>query len=128
MKSYPLILSLLLAVVVATNPGGTASLDIEVLKQAKDVYFKLLMNVIANLEVPDIDFDGGYLRQNSLHINEAVQDFKINHDQGLNGIRFELTNLEAQFKSNDFNYDKGLLKAKGNMDIDIKSIYIGFTE
>lgn len=78
--------------------------------------------------MPDIEFDGGYLRQNSFHINEAVQDFKISQDQPLNGIRFELANFEAQFKSNDFNYDKYLMKAKGTMDIDIKSIYIAFTE
>lgn len=118
----------LVPLIAAVNPGGTATLDIGVIEQAKDAYYNVLMQLLANLDVPDVDFDGGYLRQNSFYIKEAVQDMRISADQDLNGIRFEFNNLEAEFQSKDFHASYGIIQTSGSMSIDIKQVYIAFTE
>jgi len=45
----------------AQNPGLTASLDIAVLQQAKDVYFDKIIDIIRHIQVPDFAFDQGYV-------------------------------------------------------------------
>jgi hypothetical protein len=47
--------------VSAFNPGLTASLDIDIVEQAKDTYFDYILNELKNLDIPDISFDGGHL-------------------------------------------------------------------
>ena len=87
----------------------------------------MLMDLIKNLDVPDIQFDGGSLSQNSFFIKESVNDVKISPDVDLNGIRIELRNLEAGFSSGHFHYDKGIIKTDGNMDIDLHNVYLAIT-
>ena len=47
---------------LAQNPGLTASLDIAVLQQAKDVYFDKILDIIRHVEIPDFAFDQGYVK------------------------------------------------------------------
>ena len=42
---------------LAQNPGLTASLDIAVLQQAKDVYFDKILDIIRHVQIPDFAFD-----------------------------------------------------------------------
>lgn len=40
-----------------SNPSIRTSVDIDIVKQAKDVYFNAILDVINNLTIPDISSD-----------------------------------------------------------------------
>ena len=57
--------TLTLQIVLAEVPTGfKGALDIGVIEQAKDVYFDYVLNILKNVNIPDIDFKGGYIRDN----------------------------------------------------------------
>ena len=53
------------------DAGATASLDIGLIQEAKDVYWNYVMNILANVQIPNIDFGNGYINDNTFHISQA---------------------------------------------------------
>ena len=54
----------------STTNGVSASFDIAVLEQAKDVYFDKLLSLINTIEIPDFVQDkNDYLKDNSFVLN-----------------------------------------------------------
>ena len=55
----------------STTNGLSASFDIDILSQAKDVYFGKILDMLNAVSIPDfVSSDGkDYLEQNSLNIN-----------------------------------------------------------
>ena len=54
----------------STTNGVSGSFDINILSQAKDVYFEKLITLINEIEIPDMQQDKhDYIKQNSLVIN-----------------------------------------------------------
>jgi len=66
----------LMSTVKAGTLGGTASLDISIIEQAKDTYFATLLSLLNNLEIPDFTSDDGelYLHGNTLHVSQQASD------------------------------------------------------
>ena len=59
----------------STTNGLSASFDVAVLEQAKDVYFNKVLSLINGMALPDFNMDKhDYIRQNSLVINSNPQN------------------------------------------------------
>ena len=49
----------------AFKAGSKASMDIDVLEQAKDIWFDEIIGVLNGLQIPDLeDADGNYIKEN----------------------------------------------------------------
>ena len=114
---------LLLGIISATEgPGATMSIDIAIVEQAKNVYFDFVMNIINNLTIPEIDFDGGYIKENEIHITETSKNVNISTDVADNGFEFRVDDLKAKFHSGQFKMKKLLITAKGSIDVSMDEI------
>ena len=106
------------------DAGATASLDIGLIQEAKDVYWNYVMNILANVQIPDIDFHGGYIHANTFHISQASQNVQINTDVPVNGIKLSVNDLGAGFKSNSFKYKLSFLTAKGSVEVSMSQVSV----
>ena len=111
----------------AFDPGAEASLDIGVVEQGKDAYWNYVMNILANTKIPDTDFHGGYIHDNTFSVTEAAGDVSITDDSALNGIKLSINTLEAAFKSNHFKYKKGIIDCKGSVQAEISHMSVDVT-
>lgn len=72
--------------------------------------------------IPELDFDGGYLKNIDIKIPEpALTDVSINLDQASNGVELLCSNVVANMVS-DFKYSYGILSVTGTATINIKKI------
>mmetsp|Transcript_1924 Transcript_1924/g.3333 ORF Transcript_1924/g.3333 Transcript_1924/m.3333 type:complete len:195 (+) Transcript_1924:32-616(+) len=107
--------------------GATASLEVDVLDQAKDVYFDYLLNILKKVEIPDIDFKGGHIYQNSFSIAEQAQNVRIENVPASNAIKLSIDSLQAYFKSEQLKYKLSILTCKGTVAVDISHFTIEVT-
>jgi hypothetical protein len=56
--------------VFCINPGASASLDMDTIKKAQDVYFDFIMNALNNAPIDDISFSQGYIHSNSIYADD----------------------------------------------------------
>jgi len=113
----------LFAVTSAFDAGVIASLDFDVLDQAKEVYFSYAIDALNNAKIPDISFKDGYLNGNNFHIDEASKnvDFVPSSD---NSITLSVKDLKAHFHSNSFKYKISFIECKGNVDVTISQMSV----
>jgi hypothetical protein len=102
---------------LAQNPGLTASLDIAVLQQAKDVYFDKILDIIRHVEIPDFAFDQGYVKENTFTVTENSNNVNFTSDPANNALVFSVTDLTCLFRSADFRLKEKLVVAKGSADV-----------
>jgi len=57
------------AYTTAKTPGAGVSVSQVGLNNAKDVVTPLLFAVLKNLTIPEVDFDGGYLKDIQVHLD-----------------------------------------------------------
>ena len=129
MRLIKLLFSILVATsgVLAEDPGAIASLDISVIEQAKDVYFNYLMNILKTVNIPDIDFHGGYIHQNTFAITEAASNVQVSADPENNGLVLSVDSLAANFHSSSFRYKLSILLCKGSVSVDISHMTVRAT-
>jgi hypothetical protein len=109
------------------KPGIKASLNIDVLEQAKDAYFDTVVELINNLEIPDFeDDDGNYLRGNSFIMDERTSDVSIYADPSLNALVMRCNKLSGVFYNDEFRYKSWPFVAKGHTEVIISTIEVGF--
>jgi hypothetical protein len=110
------------------NTGMTASMDISIIEQAKDVYFDSIIQTINNLQLPDLEEDSHhYLKENSFVMNERTGDVTIFTDLPNNALVLRCDNLSGTFYSGSFKYKTlGIFTAKGHLDVVIDTIAIQF--
>merc|ERR1712166_434313 len=107
----------------AFNPGATASIDFPVLQEAKSNYFDFVLNLINQVKIPDINFDGGHLDSNKFHVNESSNSFKFGAGKK-NSVVISANDLSATFHSNNLEYNILFLKAEGNVDAKISKMSV----
>jgi len=112
------------AVAASANPGLTASLDIDLIQQAKDVYFDAILDIIRHVEVPDFTFDGGYVKNNSFQITENSDNVNFKSDSAKNALVFSVDDLKAEFKSANFRYKELIFIATGSADVKISQFSV----
>ena len=75
-----------------------------------------------DLVIPELDFDGGSLKNIDIKIPEpALSDVSINLVQATNGVELLCNNVIANIVS-DFKYTYGILSVSGTATINIKKI------
>lgn len=107
--------------------GVTASLDVDIIEQAKDTYFTTVLNIINGLEIPDIEFDGGYVKENVFTVDEQAFDVHCTPDIANNAFVLTNNNLSAGFKTGNFYYDTNASEnkvASGRAEVDMNTIKI----
>ena len=110
--------------VASFDPGVTASLDINVFDQAKDVYFDLIMNVLENVKLPDFPFQkesvNGHMNDNTFGVLEIPSNVQITNRPDVNGIELSIDDLYATFFCKDFTFNYAFVHAAGNVTVDFQ--------
>jgi hypothetical protein len=111
----------------STKSGFKASIDVDVLAQAKDVYFDNLISVVNNLVIPDFFQDKNhFMKGNHFQLNERTSDVTIHTDLKNNALILKCAKLSGKFIGDEFRYKKDLLVAAGHLEVDIDTIMIQF--
>jgi hypothetical protein len=92
------------------------------LNNAKDVVTPLLFAVLQNLTIPEVDFDGGYLKNIEVHIEQpSVKNINIAAQSAANAVELTANTLDATMSS-DFKYKWLFVTATGTADIKMSDI------
>lgn len=111
----------------STKSAFKASVDVDVLSQAKDVYFDKLIDVVNNLELPDFYQDKNhYLKGNHFYLNERTSDVTITTDVANNAMVLRCDKLSGKYIGDDFRYKETIFIATGHLEVDIDTIMIQF--
>lgn len=108
----------------AFDAGATASLDIGLVQEAKEVYWNYVMNILQKVTIPDISFKGGYIHSNHFQVTEASKNVQIVNDAAKNGVSLSVSDLKASFKSDSFRYKISFLTAKGNVQVSMSQVSV----
>jgi len=104
------------------TPGFGISVSQDGLNQAKNIITPYIFANLKDLVIPELDFDGGYLKNIDIKVPEpALTDVNINLDQASNGVELICNNVVANMVS-DFKYTYGILSVTGKATINIKKI------
>lgn len=96
-----------------------------IIQQAKDAYFSELLKVINDLEIPNIDFDGGYLHDNVFTVDQQAVDVIMTADASENAFVLTCNDLSATFRSGHFRYKIApLLVSKGHAEVDLNTVKV----
>jgi hypothetical protein len=85
------------------------------------------MNELKGLTIPDTNFHGGYIHDNTFSVIEAADKVNITDDATNNGIKLSINSLEAKFKSKHFKYKWSFIEAKGSVEADISHMTVDVT-
>ena len=111
----------------STKSAFKASMDIDVINQAKDVYFDWIINTVNSLEIPDFYQDKNhYLKGNHFTLDERTSDVTITTDVANNAIVLKCDKMSGKFINDEFRYRKDLLIATGHSEVIIDTISIQF--
>ena len=91
------------------------------------MYFNFLLNYLKDLEVPDTEFEGGFIYENTAFVEQVPDNIDLVTDKTLNAITLSIKGLRVGFKSKNFYYRSGLLVAKGSVDATISEIAMDVT-
>ena len=116
----------LFGVALAANPNGIkASLDVDVLQQAKNVYMDTILNSLNSLVIPDVGDDKDYLHGNHVSVQQDAQDVSLVTDVANNAIVLTANNLSAKFFCDSFRAHSWIFVAKGHLEVDMSTVNIG---
>ena len=102
-------------------------MDIDIISQAKDVYFDSMIRVLNNLQIPDFYQDKNhYMTGNSFQINERTEDVTIYTDVNKNAVVFKCSKLSGKFINTAYRYRKDLITADGHLEVDLNTILVQF--
>lgn len=90
------------------------------------MYFNFLLDYLKELDIPDTEFESGgakgYINDNFAFIKEAPSNIDLHTDKSINSLKISAKNLKVGFKSKEFLYKKGIIKASGSVDATISNI------
>lgn len=109
----------------STTNGVSGSFEIDVLSQAKDIYFDKILAAINTVQIPDIVIDKNhYMKENSFVLNQAANNVQFTTDIANNAIVLTCNDLTAQFITKDFRYKEFIFIATGLAEVDLNKIEI----
>lgn len=112
-----ILLVIVLGLVSAFNPGATGSLDFGVAKQAKNVWFSKVVEIINGVKIPNVDIPKhGWLRTNTFHLDVTANQVDLNPVAASNAVKFTVNGLKAKFHSSDLRYKELIVVARGSVD------------
>jgi hypothetical protein len=99
--------------------GVKNSLAIDVIEQAKDVYFNKIVKMIDNVALPDVYLDDGkgYFIDNKFILDMAPDDVEFFTDTGNNAVVFKVSDFTGTFYCDHFRYKELLFVATGSITV-----------
>lgn len=106
------------------GPGIGISVSEDGVNRGINVIIPYIFQYIGDISVPEVDFDGGYLKNIKMHIEEpAGDDVKLGFVHENNGAEFTVNNAKCDITS-DFHYKWGFISVDGKADIKINKAAI----
>merc|ERR1712166_930638 len=104
LKMFKLVTLVATAAAAATGPGITVSISKEGLNDAKNVAVPYIFNIIKDIQVPQVNFDGGFLKNIAIALPQPpISDIELNTDHATNGAELVATGVTAHLTA-DFSY------------------------
>jgi hypothetical protein len=117
------IVALIGAVVAANGPGINLSISKEGINNAKNVAVPYIFNIIKDIEIPEVSFDGGYLKNIAIHLPQPpISDITLNTDHATNGAELIANEVTAVLTA-DFSY-KYYITVSGSAKVNVKKMGI----
>jgi hypothetical protein len=118
MKLFALIASTAAA---ANGPGISVSISKEGINDAKNVAIPYIFNIIKDIQVPEVDFDGGYLKNIAIALPQPpINDIQLNTDNANNGAELIASGVTADLTA-DFSY-KYFITVGGSAHVKVKKM------
>ena len=107
---------------VAANAGIATSVSQDGLTEAKVIIAPYIFAHLANIEVPEVDFDGGKLTDIKVTVPQPdLSNIQVNAVADTNSVQLAAQKVKLTAKSG-FKYHKGIIGAHGTADIKIDEI------
>lgn len=109
------------AATTPNQPGAGVSLTVEGANNAKDVLAPYIFDIAQDIQIPEVDFDGGWLKNLEIHLPQPpLSDITINSEPATQGVELKAQGVSATIKS-DFSY-KYIITCTGQIAIDVKTL------
>lgn len=101
----------------------SASLDYSDFDTIREPLLESLIRLINNMALPDLTFNGGHFRQNTLYVDKQANDlFFVPHENN-NSLTFEMRNITVHFRSNNFRYSLLTIPLNGFLDAYMSEVH-----
>merc|ERR1712195_153063 len=108
---------------VANGPGITVSVSQEGINNAKNVAVPYIFNIIKDIKVPQVNFDGGFLKNIAIALPQPpISDIELNTDHATNGAELVATGVTAHLTA-DFSYTYWIT-VTGSADVKVNKMGI----
>ena len=112
------------ALVNATNPGLGVSITEAGVNKGVDFILPYIFENIKDIQIPEVDFDGGYLKNIDVHINEpSPSDIALKFLTTSNGAELIVSKSSLTMEA-DFHYKWTIFTVDGKANINIKQAAI----
>jgi hypothetical protein len=92
------------AITTPNQPGAGVSLTKVGANNAKDTLAPYLFNLAKDITIPEVDFDGGWLKNLEIKLPQPpLSDININMEHATNGVELNAQDVTAKITS-DFSY------------------------
>jgi hypothetical protein len=113
---------------ITVDNGFNIDINFDVLKNAGNVWFDELIQVLNGLEIPDYEKDkNAYMKDNHFYIESRVDDVIMTPDPVNNSVSLVCNRLTALFVCDDFKYKLApFVVAEGDVEVAMNEVRIGF--
>jgi len=93
------------------------------MNNAKNVAVPYIFNIIKDIQLPEVDFDGGFLKNIAISLPQPpISALNINTDSANNGVELVANQVSAKMSA-DFSY-KYFITVTGTVNVDVKKMGI----
>jgi hypothetical protein len=129
------LLSMLLMAAFQVDPAqsqkltlATMSMSLDMLRETKDVWANMVLNVMSKIPVHDLIFEEGMVGDNRLFITglqgDEMQDVDFEIDEHGHSFKLGVKDINMAFQSNRFRYRASYIAMKGA--VDVRCQYVSF--
>lgn len=120
---YKLVALIAAAAAAPNAPGISVSISAEGINDAKDVAVPYIFNIIKDIQVPEVDFDGGYLKNIAIALPQPpISAITLNTDHTNNGAELKANQVTAVMTA-DFSYTYWITVG-GSAKVNVKKMAI----
>jgi hypothetical protein len=107
---------------------ATMSMSLDMLRETKDVWANMVLNVMSKIPVHDLIFEEGMVGDNKLFITglqgDEMQDVDFEIDEHARSFKLGVKDINMAFQANRFRYRSGYIALKGA--VDVRCQYVSF--
>lgn len=109
------------AAAAASAPGISVSITQDGINNAKNVAVPYIFNIIKDIQLPEVDFDGGFLKNIAIHLPQPpIEDIQLKTDSVNNGAELLANGVSAHMTA-DFSYTY-FITVTGSADVTVKKL------